>query len=639
MRQEFEHIELIEKYLLGQLRGKELEDFELRLLNDEKLKEEVELQKMLVSGVENAGLKQSLNFIHQTMFETSASYFSRNWINILAGGSFSLMILVAALFAVFKDHGSISAKTEIHSVPIEKELNSTLENSEGIYFEDSNSYASPGLYTIPDPQDRMNIKIPRAEIKSFFYSLNPNKDTVLTGKGGTVISIPKHCFVFSDGSELSSIYSFELKEAFKRSDLILNDFEGKLLNEPYGTSGAVFLNATKDEKPLQFGTGKNINIKFPYSGDPKEYDKNKTKLDNSVYYKVFNDEPEKRLINVPVDVLDYELNYISDVDEDGNYTSSYAAKHMNEKIEGLTDEKFVNTFVSTLQFHYRIEGCLIYGQNEELLEIYLKNTHLKLWEADSLVAVYLKSKALADCNHYGRYMKAEEYFRWLKSSRYGKVVNIPQLENRNYHKGQIYNKLPNSREIKRLQKWGLSSEEAVLMLNFFKKILYYKSKFKEAKRKNVSLDYYYSQQGRYAEFEMVPCGQSEKQAMKLIQSLPANKLGWVNYEKVPDDSSMSTFGVTVKGLDSTAYRKLYLVINKINYISLGSSINKMNYTFQSIPSNYPAYLVGLAYDNNKIYYGIREVMTGKNANAVLELQPAEEKDIINDLYEFDKRIY
>jgi hypothetical protein len=636
MRHELNQIELIEKYLEGRLAERELEDFKLRLLKEENLREEVEVQRLFINGIENAGLKQSLNFIHQTMIESPYSFLVRNWINVLAAGSFCLLLIIASVFAILNNNegGSQNIRDQqINSNLHERVSNMAIE--EDFYFDDPDTLRDVRLKKMPLSFINMSKKFPLAEIKSSYYSLDPDKDTIITGKEGTIISIPKNCFVFLDGTGLNKQYSFELKEAYKRSEILLNDISFSLNNESYGTNGGVFINAKENENQLKLVPGKNINIRF-FSSVQEEKNEKKINRDQIIYFKIFNDETEKRLINIPVDVLDYELNYTSEVKDDRYYTTAYADRHMNDKIEGLTNEKYSNTFVSSMQFHYRIEGSLLYGEGEELLDIYLKNIHLKLWEADSLVAEYLKKKAAADCKNYGRLMKAEEYFRWLKSFRFGKTVNIPQLEYRNYHKGQIYNKLPHTREINRLQKWGLTNEEAVDMLNYFKKIYYYKSKFLEARKKNISLDYYYANQGRYVEYEIHSCGQASTQARELNYFFPINKLGWINYEKLPDEKMVSSIKVDIKGLDTSAFAKVYLVFNKINYISVGNWTKKGQSSFELLPSNSTASLIGFSYFNDKIYYGRKEIVTGDLTFIDLQLRPADEKAIREDLSVLDK---
>jgi hypothetical protein len=632
MREELNDIELIEKYLLGELKGKELDAFELRLLNDEHLRDEVEVQRLFVKGIENAGLRQSLNFIHSNMFESPASFLSRQWMNLLAGGSFCLVIIVASVFAVLND--GIKKNINAFTPPAHHEVqNNHFQFKEDFVFEEAEQTDEKENPSVP--VKNTDIKFPGAEVKSSFYSLDPSKDTTIIGREGTIISFPKYCFVTGEGAGLSRFYSVELKEAYKGSEIIMNDLTASSANESHGTNGSVFVNATDNDKQLKFGPGKNINIQFPPSFQ-EEKDKEKTSKDNIIYFKVFNDEPEKRLINIPVDVLDYELNYTSTVKDNRHYTTAYADRHMNEKIEGLTEEKYNNTFVSSMQFHYRIEGCQLYGEGEELLDIYLNNTHLKLWEADSLVAEYLNKKALTDCKNYGRLMKAEEYFRWLKSGRYGKTVNFTPLEYRNYHKGQIYNKVPHTREITRLKRFGLTEEEAVSMLNYFKKIYYYKSKFLEARKKKISLDYYYANEGRHVEYEINSCGQAGKQAMELNYFFPVNKLGWVNYEKLPDQKNLYSFRVNMTGQEQGAYTKAYLVFPNIKYISGGDWTHQGFSTFENLPDKFPAYIIALSYGNEKIYYARKEIVTGNSASINLELKPSDANLIREDLSVLDK---
>src|SRR4051812_3403307 len=105
MKQEINITVLIEKYLQGELHGEELQNFELRMKENEKFREDVEVQKLFVQGVENAGLRNSLHSIHEALYPSSVSFFQTSWMNLLAGGSFGLLIIVSFILGL-NNHGS-----------------------------------------------------------------------------------------------------------------------------------------------------------------------------------------------------------------------------------------------------------------------------------------------------------------------------------------------------------------------------------------------------------------------------------------------------------------------------------------------------------------------------------------------------
>jgi hypothetical protein len=608
--------ELIEKYLRNELRGDELRDFELRLKHDERLREEVELQKLFVRGVENAGMRNALRAIHQSLYPAPVSFFQSGWINLLAGGSFGALILAAFLFGL--NNQDTAFRTTSDNDPISSEViilpgdtvrQKDLRNDVQTFAR--KNYPAPIL---PAQMKNYLFSFPGHEIQGRLHVINAMKDTVITGQQGTRILIPKNCFQYPDGKNMPARYSIELKEAYNKSDLIMKDLTGELDHESRESNGAIHISAADQSKDLLFAPEKKIQVQFKDERDMKTGKVIPIEKQNVVYYKLFEDQPESRLIALPNDVLDYELNYVSRVSNDGGRT-------MNEKIESLMEEKYWNTYISTIQFHHRIEGCMLYSESTDLLDIYLKNTNLKLWQADSLVADYLKSKALHDCRNYARYMKAEEYFRWLKSQKWGSVTKIERLQNRNYHKGQFYNNIPNNKELGRLQKWGLTRDEAFNMLEFFKKIYVHKSKFFQAKENGTSLDYYYLDQGRYISYEITDCGQAGKNSMELSSFLSVNKFGWVNYEKYTPQAQGSSLRINIITGDSSLPAKTYLVLKDQNSV-MGGSWTKSGYNyFPVVPDGTEIIIVGLSYDDDKIWFGQKKIITGKSNELEIVLEP------------------
>jgi hypothetical protein len=615
MKQEL-NTELIERYLRGELRSDELGDFELRLKHDEKLREEVELQSLFVRGVENAGMRSAMDAIHQSLYPVKVSFFQSGWINLLAGGSFGALMIAALLFSLNNQNAALNAIPD--KDPILSDVIVSPENTARAKdLKDSEQTLARKNYPasiLPAQMKNYIFSFPGHEIQGRLHIINAMKDTVIKGQQGTRILIPKNCFQYPDGKNMPARYSIELKEAYNNSDLIMHDLTGELDYESRESNGAIHISMADPGKDLLFAPEKKIQVQFKDEKDLKTGKVIPIDKQNVVYYKLFDDQPESRLIALPNDVLDYELNYVSKASND-------AGRTMNEKIESLMDEKYWNTYISTIQFHHRIEGCMLYSESTDLLDIYLKNTNLKLWQADSLVADYLKSKALNDCKAYARYMKAEEYFRWLKSQKWGNITIIERLQNRNYHKGQFYNNIPNNRELGRLQKWGLTGDEAFNMLEFFKKIYVHKSKFFQARHNGTPLDYYYLDQGRYISYEITDCGQAGKNSMELSSFLSVNKFGWVNYEKYTAQVEGNSLRINIITGDSSLPAKVYLVLKDQNSV-MGGSWTKSGYNyFPAIPGGKDIIVVGLSYDDDKIWFGQKKITTGKSNQLEIFLEP------------------
>lgn len=65
MRNELEHIEIIEKYLRNELSFEEKKVFEEKLKTDVKLQKEVATQRDIITGIERLGIKQTIQVAHK----------------------------------------------------------------------------------------------------------------------------------------------------------------------------------------------------------------------------------------------------------------------------------------------------------------------------------------------------------------------------------------------------------------------------------------------------------------------------------------------------------------------------------------------------------------------------------------------
>src|SRR4051812_47520013 len=98
MRKELELMEIIEKYIQGQLTEADRIAFESKMNADPALKKEVELQQELMKGIERAGLKQSAK---QSLKKYKFNKNLRNWgltgltIAIVAASTFFIYTAVS----------------------------------------------------------------------------------------------------------------------------------------------------------------------------------------------------------------------------------------------------------------------------------------------------------------------------------------------------------------------------------------------------------------------------------------------------------------------------------------------------------------------------------------------------------------
>lgn len=648
MRSELEHIERIEQYLLGILEGEVLLEFEKELNVSSQLREEVELQRILMKGLENAGLRKSLNHIHYSEYENAFAYWWRTWGKYVIGG-----IIVLTLVA-----GLTIFKKEQQVLPLGKEENQLLIGMDSLDLEtgDSTNRIEEKISSLLDKDmpvffehyNPISKFFSQDKARRILFTIDPLRDTIVMGMNGTRINIPTGSFAYEDGQALSDKFTFVLKEMYRKSDIIMFDLVSKN-SESIESSGGVFIDAIQNDKQLRLAKGRTLEITFkeriPHVDNPHSDTIVNERKPEFVYFKVFEEKPERRLILLPSIVLDYDIIY----------TRKSADPLMNERIESLLQPQYDQTFTSTTQFHYRIEGCQLFGKGTELLDIYLNNTHLKLWQADSLIINYLNEKAYQDCQNSRGYLKAAEYFRWLKSMKHGEVQRIKALDYRNYRKGQFYNKLPDKVLEKYFKDNGISQAESDELIGYFKKMFYFRKMFYKKTKyaqlsKESNLDYYYVNEGTHVAFEKNDC--SEKRtgerkshiyktgdklgtATELNYFMPVKRLGWINSERFINYKNIAPLKVTLTGLDTSCFSKVYVVFKDVNAV-LGGKWNKdgVNY-FDRIPKGSNVYLVALAYSNDSLYYGRKEFLIGNAQEGIIEMKIAEESYIKKDLSRLD----
>lgn len=437
MRSDNERTKFIEQYLLGELQGEDLLEFEAVLQRDPLLREEVDLQDHLMKGIENHGIRKALNHIHFSQgYDAPYLFYLRKWKLFFAGIIILLFSPVAIFFMMPADIAL--EKTNLKDI---KQSERTAMKADTIVRPDSSKAGA--FYMIDSP-------------------------------GKNISETSGDAFTNADGArtgEASDFFAYE-------NEILLSE---------------------RLQHHIQESAEKDFIGHTPHYSHPHTDMVPKEKVPDLVYYKVFEDRPETRIIVLPAVVLDFDILY----------THRTADPLMNEMVESLFLNRYENTFTSTTQFHWRIEGCQLYGAGAELLDIYLNNIHLKLWEADSIVIKYLHLKAYEDCENFTRYMEAAEYFRWLKSLKHGKPVRINALDNRHYRQGQLYNKLPDKATERFLTDNGLTLSESSELIGYFKKMYYYRKMFyrqKGSPERTGHLDYYYRSEGKYTGYKNNDCG-------------------------------------------------------------------------------------------------------------------------------------
>lgn len=221
MRPELELIELIEKYLSNELSDSDKMEFENRMNRDSRLREEVELQSQVMSGVKRVALKRSIQKAYKK-YKIGKS-----------GWKWGL--------------GSVVVIAALASLPL---INQYLYG-EGSYKPDLNEN---GESEWVDADKNLPSQI---------FKINTSKDNIIETDAGIVIAIPANAFLDDKGNIVDGDIELEVKEALDPSVIIQGglstESNGKLLE----TGGMFYINARKKGKSLKIDSEKGLLVDVP----------------------------------------------------------------------------------------------------------------------------------------------------------------------------------------------------------------------------------------------------------------------------------------------------------------------------------------------------------------------------------------
>ncbi len=95
------------------------------------------------------------------------------------------------------------------------------------------------------------------------FQVNANQDTVIEGDQGTMLVLPKGCFVDASGNVVTETVSLELAEALTLDRMLLSNLTTTSEGKPLETDGMIYLNATANGKQLKINPDIPIRIEIP----------------------------------------------------------------------------------------------------------------------------------------------------------------------------------------------------------------------------------------------------------------------------------------------------------------------------------------------------------------------------------------
>jgi hypothetical protein len=309
MRTSLQNIELVEKYLSGELNAKEKFDFENALQNDTDLQQQLALQKDIMRTVQRVGMKKEILKIARISKLVKLS----KW---LVGGLIVTAIVIASilLFSNEEKKNNVPQQEKIEtpenkSVDVQTTPNSVITKAIATPKKQLPLFIEPSVKgEAPKVSDCFNFNGLKTWMQPDVqtYNVNPQKGATIEGKEGTLIIIPSNAFVNENNEIVNDNAQFELVEALTLEDMVLYNLgttsNGKLLE----SGGMLHINATCNNQQVKINPARPLYIEVPTNEVKKDMMvfEGKTQEDGKLNWE--NLKPLKKyLVQVPLNELDF----------------------------------------------------------------------------------------------------------------------------------------------------------------------------------------------------------------------------------------------------------------------------------------------------------------------------------------------
>ncbi len=286
----------------------------------------------------------------------------------------------------------------------------------------------------------------KSMIESEFFNISTKKDTIIEGKNGTIIQIPKGAFKDAKGNIISGNVKIELAEPETLDDFLLSGISSQSGDKLLNSKGTFFINAKQNGKQLFLDENNPIYIEKPIKGNKEGELRvfNGEKGEDGQMEWIESTKIEKFLIPIDLELLDFLPKYFaSEVEKEIPFRSYQTATKKlidslyyslenrmnnaptvipgfstdssnsseNQLLDESTDEssndtlmtpcginpaeikiikskKFNNTLIATREFEKRLIEIFKSCENS-LIKLYIENLDKNLWEIDEMAAKQL----------------------------------------------------------------------------------------------------------------------------------------------------------------------------------------------------------------------------------------------------------
>lgn len=455
----------------------------------------------------------------------------------------------------------------------------------------------------------------RSDIQVF--EISGKMDTTVTGAKGTKVYIPAGTFQNSLDKTVENEIKIELIEAYSMKDFYSNNLQ-TISDQGFLQSGGMFyLNASKGDENLKIRTGTELFIETPtdsfnYEMAVFEGSFNKDLL---VWNKVKEIE-SPYLIAIPFKELDFEEIVME-------------TKYSREQLSRLVNEMNSNTFIATREFRERLTTLLplTIGKNnnfdtlgsesldgtidDQILDMYIKNSNGNLSEADAKVYTFIKKSCRKFLETNFEDPLSEEY--WIKMY----VTEICKK-----YEEFCGQKLTKPLDLNRYNVKFSDPTSSIDNLNISEEEKYKLRKYLSDREKILN--------GMKSENEL-------KEAVNY--SFSVSKLGWINVDCFFETGEYSDFVVDVEKPNSTIDLLQVSLIIPTKKMALSANKTESGYCFTEkgnpnysrLPVNEKAFIVVLGNSDDKYFFSIREIKIPKGGVEKIQLKETSLGAIKNEL--------
>jgi len=336
------YTEIIDKYLSNELSATERKSFEEELETNEELKKQFEVQKEIMKGIQQQGLRTDI-----------IKAVKKVKLNKLIKTAVVLTLTVA--IAVL-----------------------------GTYYMKKNVFSKPNNHVQYELNEQGSTNWSEADknLESQIFKIDPTKDTIIETEKGIIFQIKAGTFLNKFGETQKEPFDLEVKEAMTGYDIMKAGLSTTSNGELLETGGMFYINARNRKEVLDIDQGKAIKVHVPSGSDKKMnlFDGERLK-DGSINW-IAPKPMKKQLSTVDILSLDfYPPNFIDSVKgmgfdvknktlTDSIYYSFYCSEGATliddysnkDTIVGLTDFSVVAN-IDTLKSISKPDGEKLFRQN------------------------------------------------------------------------------------------------------------------------------------------------------------------------------------------------------------------------------------------------------------------------------------